>query len=161
MRTISLVTRRRLEMQGFVGFDDAALAAMRPGLRFAPTVCAILVAAGTLLASPVVLAAMIPVGALCAILGRHPFDLLYNYGVRVLLGTPAVPRYATPRRLACTIAAAWLTATSIAFALGAALFGTVLGALIATAMFITASTDFCLPCFAYARWLARQRLSGA
>ncbi len=34
-------------MQGFVGFDDAALAAMRPGLRLAPALCMIWVAAGT------------------------------------------------------------------------------------------------------------------
>ena len=158
MRTISSVTRRRLEMQGFVGFDDVVLAAIRPGLRLAPTLCMIWVAIGTLLASPVVLSLLIPVAALCAILGRHPFDVLYNFGARALLGTPSIPRYTTPRRFACMIAAAWLTGTSIAFAMGAALFGTVLGAAIATAMLITASTDFCLPCFAYARLFDKRRV---
>ena len=144
-------------MQGFVGFDDGVLAAIRPGLRFAPTLCMIWVAVGTLLASPVVLSALIPVAALCAILGRHPFDVLYNYGARALLGTPSIPRPPTPRRFACGIAAAWLTGTSMALAMGVTLFGTVLGASIATALLITASTDFCLPCFAYARWFDKQR----
>ena len=144
-------------MQGFVGFDDVVLAAIRPGLRLAPTLCMIWVAVGTFLASPMALAALIPVAALCAIMGRHPFDLLYNFGARALLGTPCIPRYTAPRRLACTIAGVWLTGTSIAFAMGAAFWGTLLGASIAAAMLITASTDFCLPCFAYARWFAKQR----
>lgn len=152
MRTILSATRRRLEMQGFVGFDDDVLAAIRPGLRLSPTLCSILVASATLWASPVALAAMIPIAALCTLRGRHPFDILFNYGVRRLLDAPPIPRYTTPRRFACAIAALWLTGTSVAFALGAAHLGTLLGALIALAMLITATTDFCLPCFAYASW---------
>jgi hypothetical protein len=36
---------------------------------------------------------LVPFAALGAILPGHPFDVFYNYGLRHLLGTPALPRY--------------------------------------------------------------------
>ena len=34
-----------------------------------------------------------PFAALGGILPGHPFDVLYNHGLRHLLGTPTLPRY--------------------------------------------------------------------
>ncbi len=86
MATISPTTRRRLEIQGFCDIDDQTLAATAPWLRLAFALCAVLAAAGTILASPVFLYALVPVAVLAAVFPVHPFDLIYNYGLRYFTG---------------------------------------------------------------------------
>jgi hypothetical protein len=114
--TLSQVTatvRERIQAQGFCGLDDATYAQVNYPLRLSPTICMVWVAVGTAFASPTILWALVPFAALGAILPGHPFDVLYNYGLRHLLGTPALPRYGVRRHLACAeatlmvIAAAW------------------------------------------------------
>ena len=39
MKRLSTTARRRLEMQGFVGYDDATLAEVNLWLRLAPALC--------------------------------------------------------------------------------------------------------------------------
>ena len=41
---------------------------------------------------------------------RHPFDLLWNYGVRHVVGGPALPPNPTRRRHAFKIGTVWLLA---------------------------------------------------
>ena len=55
MATISATTRKRLEIQGFVGLDDDTLAEVAPWLRFSPVVCTVWMGLGTVFASPVAL----------------------------------------------------------------------------------------------------------
>lgn len=147
--TLSPTTRRRLAMQGFVGFDDAALAQIGPWLRVAPAICSALTAVGTLLAMQNMLWALMSFGLICAIHGAHPFDLVYNLGFRHVLGTQRLPRYPTPRRFACLVAAAWLGVTGSMFLFGIPVLGYTLGAALALATGIAASTDFCAGCFMY------------
>ncbi|MBP1621385.1 MAG: hypothetical protein H6Q02_2152, partial [Acidobacteria bacterium] len=82
MAAIAPPTRRRLEIQGFVGIDDATLAEVAPWLRFSPAVCTVWMATGTVLASPVLLWTLAAIALLGAILPFHPFDLAYNLGIR-------------------------------------------------------------------------------
>jgi hypothetical protein len=112
--------RARLEMQGFVGLNDRRLAESRPWLRLAPAICATWATLGTIVASPVLLWALVPFAALGALRRSHPFDALYNYGLRHLLGTRRLPAYGPPRRVACGVATVWLAATAAAFGSGAA-----------------------------------------
>jgi hypothetical protein len=58
-----------------------------------------------------------------ALLPFHPFDLLYNYGVRYLTGTRPLPHQGPQRRFACAIATVWLVGTGWAFHLGAEMIG--------------------------------------
>jgi hypothetical protein len=81
----------------------------------APAICSALTAVATLLAMPILLWALMPFGTICAIRGVHPFDLIYNLGLRHLLGTQRLPRYAAPRRFACLFATTWLGITGGAF----------------------------------------------
>jgi hypothetical protein len=60
-------------------------------LRLSPAICMVWTAVGTALASPTILWALAPFAALGAILPGYPFDVLYNYGLRHLLGTPRLP----------------------------------------------------------------------
>ncbi len=149
--TLSSTTRRRLAMQGFIGLDDAALAEIGPWLRLTPAICLALTAVATLLALPIVLWALMPFGVTCAIRGIHPFDLPYNLGLRQLLGTRRLPRYAAPRRFACLLATLWLGITGSAFFAGVPLLGYALGAALVLATGVAATTDFCAGCFIHRR----------
>jgi hypothetical protein len=147
--------RRRLEAQGFVGLDDSALADVGPWLRLAPALCAAWAAAGTALGSPVGLWALVPLAALGALRQGHPFDALYNHGVRYLLGTRRLPPYGVPRRLACAVAAAWLSLTGAAFFVGASGVGYALGSVLVLMALLTALTNFCIPSWVYGRLLGK------
>jgi len=161
--TLSSTTRRRLAMQGFIGLDDAALAEIGPWLRLTPAICLALTAVATLLALPIVLWALMPFGVTCAIRGIHPFDLPYNLGLRQLLGTRRLPRYAAPRRFACLLATLWLGITGSAFFAGVPLLGYALGAALVLATGVAATTDFCAGCFIHRRLIgapvAREKTS--
>jgi hypothetical protein len=153
------VVRRRIEAQGFRGLDDAALAEIGPWLEWSPALCATSIAVGTILASSLVLWTVAAIALLGAILPFHPFDLLYNHGVRHLTGTRALPRHGLQRRLACGLAAAWLTATGFAFHEGAPVLGYVLGGAMVIVAAILTTTHFCIPSFVYNK-LFRSRATG-
>ena len=141
------VTRARLEMQGFAGLDDGRLAEVRPWLRLAPALCATWAAIGTVRAAPALLWALAPIAALGALRRGHPFDALYNHGLRHLLGTRPLPPYGAPRRFACGVATVWLAATAGAFSAGATTLGRALGAAFVSAALVPATIDFCIPSF--------------
>ncbi len=147
--------RSRLEVHGYVGVGERTLADIQFGLRFSPALCAIGVAAGTALASPVILLAMMLTAILGSATPRHPFDLVYNYGVRHLLGKPAIPRNAAPRRFSCGVAAVWLLPTTGAFMAGWAIPGYILGAAMAGMAAFVAVTHICLPSLVYTRLFER------
>lgn len=153
--SISPVTRRRLETQGFVDLDDAMLAEVGPWLRFSPAICTVLMGLGTALASPVILGILVPIAVLGAIFPVHPFDLIYNYGVRHLSGTRPLPPNGSPRRFACGVAAVWLTATAWAFSAGAMLVGYVLGWVLTLVAAIVSVSHFCIPSTIYCALFGR------
>lgn len=90
--TLSVRTRKRLNIQGFGDVDDATLAPVAPWLRMAFGGCALLAASGTVLASPTILWILTPIAALAALFPVHPFDLIYNHGIRHLTGTGPLPK---------------------------------------------------------------------
>lgn len=141
--------RRRVEAQGFVGLDDATLADVGPWLRLAPAICMTWAAAATITASAPALWALVPFAALGVILPGHPFDALYNHGIRRALRKPPLPRYHAPRRFACGVATVWLIATALAFQSGATVLGYVLGGSLVLAAAVPTFTDFCIPSFVY------------
>lgn len=96
---------------------------MIPWTRFSPALCSAIGAIGTILASPLVLAALVPFAALGTVFRVHPFDLIYNHGIRYLTGTEPLPENGAPRRFACGVATVWVTVTAAAFWTGAMLLG--------------------------------------
>jgi hypothetical protein len=147
--TISSTLRRRLDMQGFTCADDTTLARTHLWLRWSPGLCAAITAAGTALASPTVLWTLAPFAALGAILPFHPFDLVYNLGLRHLSGGPALPRNGAPRRFACAVGSVWLITTGWLFFAGLDGAAYTLGAaFVATATLVT-SAHICIPSMVY------------
>ncbi len=139
--------RKRIEMQGFVGLDEATLGAVGKWFRLAPAICMIWSGIGTLIGSWQVIWTLVPFAILGAVLRRHPFDLIYEWGFRRRLALPSIPRYGAPRRFACAVAAVWLGFTGWAFFSGATLVGWLLGAGMFSMALVQVTTDFCVPSF--------------
>ena len=149
MSTTLETMRCRLEAQGYVGLSDEELAEVGPWGRLATGLCMTWALAGTLLGSAQVIWALVPLAALGALMPWHPFDLIYNHGIRHLTGTRALPRHGAPRRFACSIATVWLLAAGWAFNSGATTLGYVLGSGIVIAAAVPTLTDFCIPSYFY------------
>ena len=77
--------------------------------------CAVVMGVGTALASPPILWTLAVIALVGAVLPFHPFDLIYNYGLRFVTGTRAFPPHGAQRRFACGMAAVWLVGTGVAF----------------------------------------------
>ncbi len=147
--SISPVLRRRLEIRGISVSDDSEFIRLVPWIRTTFALCATLVAIATAFAFTPLLWAMVPIAALGAALPVHPFDLIYNRGVRRFTHTRRLPHNGAPTRFACAVAVPWLIATALAFSLGVTWLGYTLGALLATVAGIVSVTHFCIPSAIY------------
>ena len=141
--------RQRIQAQGFCGFDDATYARINYPLRLSPAICMMWAAIGTALESPAILWALVPFAALGAILRGHPFDILYNHGLRHLLGTQPLPPYPSRRRFACLLATLMLAAAALSFQVGLSAVGHTVGWSLVAAAFVNVSIGFCVPSFVY------------
>jgi len=150
-RQISPTARRRIEAQGFIGYSDGYLADINYWLRLAPFICMIWVAVGTWMASPYALWALAPFALLGAVLSGHPFDVIYNRGIRHLIGTPALPKYGKPRRFGCGVMTVWLGIEGAAFYGGWVGTGYALGIFAVLMSLTNVTTGFCVPSFTYGR----------
>ena len=134
----------RLDVQGFDRIDENVLARVAPWLRLAFGLCAILAIVGTALASTPILLTLAAIAFLAAVLPVHPFDLIYNHGIRRLTGTPPLPRRGPPSRFACGVGALWLIVTVGAFDSSFPTVGYALGYTLASVVILLSTTDICI-----------------
>ena len=144
MANISIL-REKIEAQGFCGLDDRSLTEINYPLRLAPAICLAWTLTGTALASPAILLALVPLAFLGAVLPGHPFDVIYNFGLRHLFGTRALPSYGFRRRLGCIAASIVLTASALSFQFGVPMVGYVLGSMVAMGTLLNVTTGLCPP----------------
>jgi hypothetical protein len=144
-------TRRLLELQGYLGHDDATLSAIAPWTKLAPALCLVWTAVGTTLGSAQVIWALVPFALGGALLPYHPFDLLYNHLLRHLTGTPALPRHGAGRRFACSLATVWLVVAGTGFASGADLVGQLFGWSLVVTATSPVITGLCMPSYLWMR----------
>jgi hypothetical protein len=149
MSALTPTVKRRLEIQGFTEVDHGVLEETAPWLRFAYGLCAALAAVGTILASPVILLGLTFFSAWGAASPVHPFDYIYNYGIRHITGTGALPKRGAPGRFACGLGTVWLMATAGAFYAGMMLTGYILGALLVLVVVLASTIHFCIPSLIY------------
>ena len=147
--TLTRTTRRRLDVQGFEQVEDRVLAPVASWLRMAFGLCALMAALGTALASPLILLLLLPIASLAAFFSVHPFDLLYNHGIRFLTGTGPLPRRGSPSRFACGLGAVWLLPTAWAFYAGLPTLGYALGTPLTGVAVLVSTTDICIPSLMY------------
>ncbi len=152
---------RLLAMQGWSG--DELVQARQTGVwqRFSPAMCLTFTVMGTALASPVVLLALAATAVAGALMPGHPFDVVYNHGIRHRLGRPPLPPSRAARRSACAVASVWLVATAAAFAAGADTLGYVLGGSLAAAAATFTFAGFCIPSFLFNTLFGKERACAA
>jgi hypothetical protein len=138
-----------LDIQGFDTVNVRELAPVARWLRLAFGLCALLAGVGTVLASPPVLLALAPLAALAAASPVHPFDLIYNSGIRHLTGTGPLPRRGAPSRFGCGVGAVMLLVTAWAFSGGHAAVGYALGGVLTLVALLVSTTDVCIPSMVY------------
>ena len=137
-------TDANLETQGYCLSSDE-VRALRVGLRFPTALCLGLVITGLALESAVMIALMVPLGAFAGWTPRHPFDLIWNHGVRRITGSPELPPNPTRRRHAFKLATVWLSAVAALFAVGATTAALVLGGVLVAVCSLVTVTNFCIP----------------
>lgn len=142
-------TRRLLELQGFYNLADEHLTPVDIGLRTSPLICALVAATATILASAELLWAMLPFALWGGFTKGHPFDVIYNHGLRHIVNGPKLPAYGAPRRFACRFASVFIVATALSFQYGAQLAGYILGGSLVVAALVPVFTGFCIPSFIY------------
>jgi Domain of unknown function (DUF4395) len=87
----------------------------------------------------------VPFTALGAILTGHPFDVLYNYGLRYLMGRQKLPRYGSRRRFAFGVATIMVSVAAGAFQAGVPLLGDIVGGAIVASTCLNVITGICGP----------------
>lgn len=140
-----------LAVQGYC-LNPAESQALRLGLRFPTALCLALVVAGLAVQSAVVILALVPIGAVAGWTARHPFDLLWNQGLRRLLDAPPLPPNPTPRRHAFKLATVWLLAVGVLFAVGQPAAALVLGGVLVAVCGLVTVTHFCVPSTLLGAW---------
>lgn len=148
-QTLTRRTSRLLDIQGFDTVEAQDLARVAPWLRLAFGLCTLLGGLGTVLASPTILLVLAPLAALAAASPVHPFDLIYNYGIRHLTGTGPLPRRGLPSRFGCGMGAVFLLVTAWAFSAGHVVVGYALGSMLTFVAFLVSTTDICIPSMIY------------
>lgn len=137
-------TRRNLAVQGY-RLSRAEASGLGLGPRFATGLCLPIVAFGLALESVPILAALAAVGAIAGFAPRHPFDLIWNHGVRHLAGAEPLPPNPTRRRHAFKLGAAWLAAIALLIAAGHGSLPVALGVGLLAACGLVTATNFCVP----------------
>jgi hypothetical protein len=147
--------RSNLSTQGYC-LTDAERRELSIGLRFSTGLCLSLVSLALVLESATFLFVMVAIGAAASFTSRHPFDYLWNHGLRRLFGGPQVPPSPTRRRQAFMVATVWLLLVGTLFVLGVTTAALVLGFTLVAACAVVTATNLCLPSETFA-WIERRR----
>lgn len=147
--------RANLTTQGYCLTDDERRQ-FAVGLRFSTGLCLSLVVIALALQSAVVVFALCGIGSVASFAARHPFDYVWNHGVRHLLGGPVLPPNPPRRRAAFKVGTVWLALVGTLFAAGATTVALALGGLLVAACGLVTATNLCLPSEMFA-WLERRR----
>lgn len=138
------ILRHRLETQSYLDQPDATLNELKNWWRFTPTLNWIMTLVGVILAWPQLL--FIQAGLMFAaiILPSHPFDWLYNYGVRFLSGTAPLPRSGQRRKVMFVFASVLIALLGIWFQYGYALVGYIQGGIMAVLGGLLVAFNLCV-----------------
>lgn len=149
-----------LDVQGYC-LTAAESRALRWGLRFPTALCLVLAVTGLVLQSAVLILALVPIGAVAGWTRRHPFDLLWNHGLRHLTGSPELPPNPTPRRHSFKLATVWLLTVGLLFAFGQATVALILGGVMIAVCGLLTTTNLCIPSTLLGIWWRRAKVDPA
>jgi hypothetical protein len=148
-------THENLATQGY-RLTDAERRALWLGLRLPTGLCLALVVTALALESAVMLVVLYGIGFVAGFTRRHPFDHLWNHGLRHLFEAPALPSNPPRRRHAFKLATAWLLTVAVLFAEGLDTAALVLGAVLVAVCGLVTVTNLCIPSTLLAWWDERR-----
>ncbi|UCH29864.1 MAG: DUF4395 family protein [Myxococcales bacterium] len=151
-------TRKFLRLQGYE-FDDASFDELARWMRWPYVFCASAVVAGVTLASPWILWGLAAFAASTVFLPSHPFNYPYNYVVRHITGTRALPPGTTQGKFGCGMGALMLVGIGYAFYTGATTVGYALGGAMAAMVTFLAVTQICIPSLLYKALFGHKTIS--
>ncbi len=149
-----------LEVQGYVLTRDESRA-LRWGLRFPTALCLAIVVTGLILQSALLLGALVPIGVVAGWTARHPFDFVWNHGLRHLTGAPPLPPNPPPRRHGFKVGTVWLGTVTLLFAFGQPTAALIAGVPLALACGTLTVANFCIPSTVLSLWRRRHGAGAA
>jgi hypothetical protein len=152
--------RGNLSTQGY-RLSDSDRQRLWLGLRFPTGLCLGLVITALALESAVMLVVLSGIGLIAGFTSRHPFDLLWNHGVRHWVGAPELPPNPPRRRHAFKLATVWLLALAALFATGQDTVALLLGGVLVAVCGLVTATNFCVPSTLLAWWDRHRRREAA
>lgn len=144
-----------LDVQGYCLTAEESRA-LRWGIRFPTALCLGLAVTALALQSAVLIFALVPIGTVAGWTRRHPFDRIWNRGLRHLSGAPELPPNPTRRRHAFKLATVWLLTVGLLFALGQATAALILGGIMLAVCGLLTTTNFCVPSMLLSIWERRR-----
>ncbi|MGH2984594.1 MAG: DUF4395 family protein [Solirubrobacterales bacterium] len=144
-----------LDVQGYCLTAEESWA-LRWGLRFPTALCLAIVITGLALQSAALILALVPIGAVAGWTRRHPFDLIWNHGLRHLTGAPELPPNPKPRRHTFKLATVWLLSVGLLLAFGQTAAAVVLGGVLVAVCGLVTITNFCIPSTLLGLWWRRR-----
>ncbi len=136
--------RSRIEIQGFTGLSDERMRELDSWIRFTPFLNAMIAGLGALTGSAMLFVLLGTVALLGVVFRWHPFDLIYNHGIRALENSPELPPNTPRRRTVFFIVAAWAFAAVACFATGYPRWGFALGLGLGAAQGMVAALQICM-----------------
>ena len=135
----------RLELRGIAYRDDAAYRRMLPWTKMAFVLGGTQAAIASVTGDAATLWQMVPVAAAAVILPHHPFEYVYNWGIRHAITAAPLPANKAPVRFAFFMAALILAAAAWAFDNGMTWLGMALGLQVALVAATFVVSSFCIP----------------
>ena len=146
-------TGENLSTQGY-RLSDTERRQVWLGLRFPTGLCLALVVTALALESVVMLLALSGIGLVAGFARRHPFDYLWNHGLRHALNAPPVPPNPRRRRHAFKLATVWLLGVALLLGAGQDTAALALGEVLLAVCGLVTVTNFCIPSTLLAWWEA-------
>jgi len=143
--------RQKIEAQGFLCLSNDEIDSLNVWLRFTPAITLVWFTAGVWAASPKILFWLAMLTLLGAILTGHPFDVLYNHGIRHIVRSPEIPVFTKQRRFAYLLAGVEIFGTSGAFFIGFYRTAYFIGIISIIAGCVYVATGVCAPSILYNR----------
>jgi rhodanese-related sulfurtransferase len=142
--------QKGLFQQGYQEYSPGELKQLEWGLRFTPFVCSAITAYGLFTQQPMVLFAVSLLGIWAFLApAAHPMDLIYNYGVRHLIGAVALPENPFQRRLACLAAGVMNFSAAALFLMNLPTAALTVGILLLALQAIVITTHLCVLSWMY------------
>lgn len=152
MKTSKIISKKRIDRiraQGHHNLNDTQISEISFGNRFAYILCSAILLIGVIDMNFTILIAMLIIAFLAVITPYHPFDYIYNYGIRFIINKPKTPKRSRQLKLACSIATTFIAITIYLFYTSNFTAGYITGACLLFSAILVSTTDICIPSIIY------------